>query len=59
MLDFESNFDFFKVVKTYINDRYVLPIWNMGVTDKKYGVLVYFYCKQLFSIKPNANTVGF
>jgi hypothetical protein len=32
---------------------------NMGVTNKKYEVSVSFYHRHTFSVKPNANTVGF
>jgi hypothetical protein len=34
--------NFFKHRNTHIRDHNVLPIWNMGVTEKKYVVSVNF-----------------
>jgi hypothetical protein len=41
-MDFEKKLKFFKPRNTHIRDHNVLPIWNMGVTEKKYVVSVNF-----------------
>jgi hypothetical protein len=33
-------------MKTHIRDHYVLMMWNMGITDKKYRVSLSF-CRRL------------
>jgi hypothetical protein len=37
-------------------DHYVLPIWGMGVTTEKYGVLVRICPNWRFPVKPKSNT---
>jgi hypothetical protein len=45
-MDFEQKFEKnSKPEKTHIQDHYVLPIRNMGVMGKKYGVSVSFSSK--------------
>jgi hypothetical protein len=47
--EFWANIWFFlKPIKTHIRDHHVLPVWNMGLTAKKYGVSVRF-CPKLVS----------
>jgi hypothetical protein len=51
-LDFETKFEFFlKSKKTDIRDQ---SIWNLGVTTKKYGVLVCF-CPQTGDFQEKKN----
>ena len=47
--------NFLRPTKSYIQDHYVYPIWNMGVTTKKYRVSVSFCHKLRFSVKPKAS----